>query len=374
LAPVDSLSADEARSLAVAASLGGPMRDNAADVLTHLGLIQLDPLTRVDKAHRLTCLARLADQVTASEIDAALWSVDTAGAFEAWVHAACLVPVTDWPLLHHSRQAALASPKRPDADLLAQVRAIIAAHPGGATMSTIEEPGSATKGWNWSARKQATEHMLRTGELICSTRRGTLRVFDLPERRLPGGLLQARPSREDALAAMACNALNALGIATTKDIAVYYNLATAAALTGLHACGAQQIKVDGWRQPGWLHPRHPATVPETDGRGPLLIGPFDNLIWDRARTRRIFGFDYIFEAYKPQAKRTYGYYVLALLENGTFTGRADITRDNGTLRILTAFPEPGTDPARFTASLNRAANQLNARLARTEHRQRAPVG
>jgi len=364
---VDTLTSAEARALALTASLGPVPRSSAGEVLRQLGLLQLDPLARVDKAHRLTCLARLTGAVTPKQIDQALWSDAAATAFETWVHAACLVPIDDWPLLNLYRNAVRASPKRPEPAVLDQVRSIVAAHPGGATISDIEEPGAGAKGWEWSARKHATEHMLRTGELVCTARRGPKRVFDLPERRVPSDLLNAVASREEILGGLATRALRALGVATAGDVAVYYNLNANSAETGLRACGAIQVKVEGWRQPGWLEPHRADTPSETD-RDPLLLGPFDNLIWDRARTKRIFGFDYTFEAYKPAAKRRYGYYVLALLYGDRFAGRADISRDHTGLHILSSHPEPDVRAADFDAILATAADHLTERLrVESEH-------
>jgi hypothetical protein len=367
-----AVAAGEARRLALAASLPpAPCADSAA-VLRHLGLLQLDPLTRVDKAHRLTCLARMGPGASAGTVDPPLWSPGPASAFEAWVHAACLLPVEDWPLLNLSRERALAWRKRPPREILSQVRALVEAAPDGATISQIEQPGTATRGWDWSERKHATEYMLRSGELVCSTRRGSKRVFDLPERRLPAHLLSTRPAKEEILAAMADRALASLGIATVPDIAAYYNITPAHAREGLEAAGARPAAVEGWSHPAWLPPGVPGPPQGTAAREPVLVGPFDNLIWDRDRTRRIFGFDHLFEAYKPPAKRKYGYYVLALVADGAFLGRADIRRTSGTLSVTAGFPEPGTDPARFTAALHAAVAQLERQLGLTDQDTHVP--
>lgn len=356
-----AVDASEAGRLALAASLPAvPMPDSAV-VLRHLGLLQLDPLTRVDKAHRLTCLSRMAPQAAAAGIDERLWSSGVASVFEAWVHAVCLVPVEDWPLLRLSRERALASPGRHPASVLSEVRAIVAAHPAGATISDIEQPGGAARGWDWSARKHATEHMLRTGELICSARRDGKRVFDLPERRIPPGILHARPAREEILAALATRALTAMGIATAADVATYYNLTRASASEGLHLAAARPATVDGWAAQAWMLPDHGPAAGAGPG-GPVLIGPFDNLIWDRNRTRRIFGFDYRFEAYKPAAQRAFGYYVLALVAGGRFLGRADMRREGMSLQVVAGYPEAGTGLATFTAALDAATERLQRQL------------
>jgi len=64
---------------------------------------------------------------------------------------------------------------------------------------------------------------------------------------------------------------------------------------------------------------------------------------DRKRAEQLFGFDYRFEAFVPAPKRTYGYYVLPILEGDRLTGRADLKTDRqgGTLTLQGLWWEPG---------------------------------
>src|SRR5439155_9573928 len=91
----------------------------------------------------------------------------------------------------------------------------------------------------------------------------------------------------------------------------------------------------------------PVVVPadaELDGApsGPVLLCPFDNLLWDRPFVRRLFGFDHLIEVYKPEPQRVFGYYVLPLLLADRLVGRADVKADRaeGVLRIKRFTPEP----------------------------------
>src|SRR5439155_26915923 len=95
---------------------------------------------------------------------------------------------------------------------------------------------------------------------------------------------------------------------------------------------------------------------------PVLVSPFDNLMWDRAFLRRLFGFDHLIEVYKREHERVYGYYVLPLLLGDRFVGRADLKADRrgGVLQIKRFTAEPGVR-RRLDEPLARAA----ARLART---------
>jgi uncharacterized protein YcaQ len=97
---------------------------------------------------------------------------------------------------------------------------------------------------------------------------------------------------------------------------------------------------------------------------PTLIGPFDNLLWDRGRVRRVFGFDYIFEAYKPKDKRVYGYYVLGLLDDFQFIGRVDLRREDSHLTVLGAHAESATEANRFEVSLDKTLERLTRQITK----------
>ena len=104
---------------------------------------------------------------------------------------------------------------------------------------------------------------------------------------------------------------------------------------------------------------------------PVLLCPFDNLMWDRPFVRRLFGFDHLIEVYKREHERQYGYYVLPLLVGDRFAGRADVKADRarGVLQIKRFTPEPRVR-RRLDEPLERAA----ARLARSLGLEAAEVG
>jgi uncharacterized protein YcaQ len=85
-------------------------------------------------------------------------------------------------------------------------------------------------------------------------------------------------------------------------------------------------------------------LPVRIGRKQLhILSPFDNLVIQRERLQRLFGFDYQIECYVPQPKRQYGYFCLPILWGDRFIGRLDAKADRKAkvLRLLNLVFEPG---------------------------------
>jgi uncharacterized protein YcaQ len=332
------------------------------DVLGHLGAIQLDAMQRVDKSHRLVCFARTEFPGGRETIDEYFWvQAGEATAFEAWAHAVSLIPVDDWPLWGFRRQSTRSVTWAPQAGLSDRLVGLVR-DAGPQTIRELEAGGARSSGWDWSETKKAAEYLVWTGVLVCCARAGTRRLYDLAERRIPAHLLCCDVSEEMAIAALTMKAAKACGIATVGDLAAYFQLSRDAVAGAVEEIGLVRAEVEGWQAAAWIHPA--AMEGSMPTGGPVFLSPFDNLIWNRDRTRRVFDFDYTLEAYKPAAKRTYGYYVMPLLADGEIRGRADIGREHQTLRVIRFYPEPGgVAPDTVIAAATRLARQLGCQAA-----------
>ena len=146
----------------------------------------------------------------------------------------------------------------------------------------------------------------------------------------------------------------ALGIGTVSDLSDFFRMKkaeTGEAVDWLVNRGELiEVSVDTWAAPAYVRPD--VVVPRTR-RGTALVAPFDTLVWDRARTERMFGFHYRIEIYTPAPKRVYGYYMLPFLVDGGLAGRVDVKADRHArvLRVPGAFAEDEVDVPRVARAL-----------------------
>jgi uncharacterized protein YcaQ len=172
------------------------------------------------------------------------------------------------------------------------------------------------------------------------------RVYAPFDRVLPAHVLAVpTPDPDEARRELLVRSARALGVATARDLADYFriNVPIARRLIAELAEARRLIPatVEGWREPGYLHPE--TAPPPRPIAATALLSPFDSLIWERRRTERVFGFSYRIEIYTPAHRRTHGYYVLPFLLGDALVARVDLKSDRaaGALRVHAAYAEPG---------------------------------
>jgi len=351
----EALSADEARRLALRAQglLGADARRGGpAAMLRRLGAVQLDTISVLARSHELVAYARLG-AVPRARIENAYWS---GHAFEYWSHAACVLPVEEWPMFAFRRRWFRARGQRWHKVGQEACDRVLAALRANGPM-TVTDLGGARRGtewWDWSDVKIAVEWLLDIGEVICTERRGWKRVYDLPERALPDGLLADDPDDATCLRRLVRQAGRALGVGTIGDLADYHRLKQDQVRGVVRDTGLVEVAVEGWSK-GWADPDALAALGTRGRHRTTLLSPFDSLVWDRARTLRVFGFHHRLEAYVPAAKRVHGYFAMPLLAGGRLRGRVDPGRDGATLIAKRVSCEPGAADAMADALREAAA-------------------
>ncbi|MDH6135299.1 uncharacterized protein YcaQ [Kitasatospora sp. MAA4] len=334
--PTLTLTADEARRIALRAQglLGAPdRRAGVRGMLRHLGAVQLDTISVLARSHELVPYARLG-AVGRPAVEQAYWGSETT--FEYWSHAACVLPVEEWPLFAFRRRAFRAKGHHwghqvsPEAyrQVLDRLRA-----EGPLTSTELGGARKTAEWWDWSESKMAVERALAFGDVVCTERRSWKRVYELAELAVPAELYEQDPSDLDCLTQLVRQSGEALGVATRTDLADYHRLRAEQVDAVLADCGLVPVEVAGWGPApvaAWADPAALASEPRGRHRTTLL-SPFDSLIWDRARTERIFGMAHRLEAYTPRHKRVHGYFAMPVLAGGRLIGRVDPAREGRTL-------------------------------------------
>jgi uncharacterized protein YcaQ len=364
-------------------------RGGVAGMLRRVGAVQLDTISVLARSHELVAYARLGP-VGRSRVEQAYWHPGSPAAFEYWAHAACVLPVEQWPYFAFRRRAFRARGLRWHQSHENTCKEVLARLRAEGPLTTTDLGGAKRGGewWDWSDVKIAVEWLLDTGEAICVRRVGWRRVYDLPERVLPPELLGTEPADLDCLAYLAGVSARALGVATRADLIDYHRLnyltngkgssliAEATAAAGLipvaiegggkapaGRTGAGMPEATAWADPAAL------TEAQAARRGrhrTTLLSPFDSLLWDRKRTLRMFGFEHSLEAYVPKEKRLHGYFTMPLLAGGRLVGRVDPAREGKTLVARQVSLDKPSATAPMAQALREAAEWVGCDNVRVE--------
>ncbi|MFH1686537.1 MAG: crosslink repair DNA glycosylase YcaQ family protein [bacterium] len=333
--------------------------DGVAQVIDHLGYVQIDTIAVIERAHHHTLWTRREDYAT--DTLHRLQAVDRR-VFEYWGHAASYLPMADYrfylPKMGRFRSPQTAWEKQrlhKCRHLIKPVLKRIGAE-GPLEAADFLSPSDQQRGpwWDWRPAKVALEMLFWWGELMITERRRFRRVYDLTERVLPAGLDTREPDTAELGCFLIRRALNAHGIATNNEIREHIHYRDREPVT----VGLEQMLQEGSVVT--------VTIPELadhtyymlsdDVESCLrmrptrprlhLLSPFDNFVINRERIHRLFGFDYTIECYVPQAKRRYGYFVLPILWGERLVARLDSKAERKVCRldIRGLFFEPGFEP------------------------------
>ncbi|MBX3359021.1 MAG: YcaQ family DNA glycosylase [Phycisphaeraceae bacterium] len=341
-------------------------RREVLGVIKRLGFVQVDSIYTVERAHHHIIWSRLHAYRPTD-----LAPLHRSGAvFEGWTHDAAIIPTELYRQWGHRFAARRESPsawlRQRMGDEYQHVLEVVLdrIRREGPLLAREFEHSGGRNGpwWDWKPAKAALEHLWRSGSLAIARRGGAggfEKVYDLVERVLPG-VHPARPPERGTHVAWACRtALDRLGTATPRELAAFWGLlevecaaqwCRAEAAKGrivpveVSGCGdgppRHAFAFADWRRRAELAAEAPMP------RGIRILSPFDPIVRDRARCARLFGFDYRFEAYVPEPKRRFGYYVLPIIECGgrgvRIVGRLDpkLDRDRGRLSVRGLWWEP----------------------------------
>ena len=341
-------------------------KQGVVQAFAQLGYVQIDTIAVIQRAHHHALWTRQPDYNP--DLLHALQAQDRQ-VFEYWGHALAYLPMSDYryfvPRMEHfprSQSRWIAALREQSAPLIKPIlKRIREEGPLGA--KDFEAPAGKKRGtwWDWKPAKHALELLFWRGDLMITERRNFQKIYDLTERILPSAVDTSRPHDDEMGTFFVRRALAAYGVAQEKEICSFMQpnavwdaafqrtsrKAVSKALVELTQAGeVVPLRIEGIGKTPYY--ALAATLQKTTKRkrhipAVFLLSPFDNLIIQRDRTQRLFGFDYTLECYVPAAKRKYGYFVLPILWGERFVGRLDPKADRKTKTLIInslAF-EPG---------------------------------
>jgi hypothetical protein len=340
-------------------------KQGVLQAIEKLGYVQIDTIAVIQRAHHHTLWTRCPDYDPAMlhELQAQDRRV-----FEYWAHAASYVPMSDYRYyLPRMRQAHDPYTKwergrleqfghlmEPVLERIRQEGPL-----GSKDFATGDTQGTPR---DRNPSKVALEMLFGRGQLMVTERRGFEKIYDLAERVLPADVDTRAPDDDELGRFFVRRALSACGVAQKKEIQVHIDAADkkllAKALRDLVKDG-QVIPVQVGDADYYALPERLAQAGQLQAVPPRvsLLSPFDNLIIQRERVKRLFGFDYALECYMTAAKRKYGYFVLPILWGERLVGRLDpkAERKKKTFIIRNLALEPGFEAGNdFVSALNNA--------------------
>jgi uncharacterized protein YcaQ len=298
-----------------------------------MGLLQIDTIHVVARSPYFVLWSRIGEYPQK-------WLDEThaeGGLFEYWAHAACFIPIEQYPLFRPIMTTM--QPGWRNSDLWREEHRQTVEHvlarikENGPTRSAdFENKGDKKNGWwDWKEEKVALEHLWGRGELMIAYRDKFQRVYDLPEKVLPGYLDQEL-TYETSVRDQIERSIQVLGAARLKWISDYYRISkTTTAKVVKELLAANKILTFNskeWNEEIYIHPSNAdllenALSNQLKPTRTTLLSPFDPLIWDRQRALELFDFDFSIECYLPASKRKFGYFNLPILYNGNLVGRLD---------------------------------------------------
>jgi uncharacterized protein YcaQ len=365
------LSAAEARRAAVCGQLlaaPGPL--GVAEVISHLGSLQIDPTAVVERTERIVLFSRIGGY-DVGELDRLL------AARELFEYRAFILPSADFALHRPTMERYPDTSRRRGAwvsdwltenrefrDSIVQRLRDDGALPTSAFSDTARTPWT-TGGWNDGKNVAMMLEMLwAQGIVTISARDGRERIWDLAERILP---VTPTPPPAEVARRLVDRQLRAFGVARAGELTGSFEArppGAAEALAELVELGAARPAVIEGLRGTWY--AHADALDAPFAARATVLSPFDRLIHNRRRTQELFGFDYKLEIYIPPAKRQYGYYVLPVLHGDRLVGRIDSAFDRAsqTLRVNGTWLEPGA-PDGSAEAVARAVDDLAAWLRTT---------
>jgi uncharacterized protein YcaQ len=305
----------------------GKGKDAVLTALEHLGYLQIDTLSIVERAHHHTLWTRIPDYKT-EYLDKL---VEERKVYEYWFHAASYLPMKDFrfalPQMLDVKQSKThyynADPK-----VMKYVVDTIRGEGPKRARDFENETKKAGSWWSWKPTKIALERLFLQGDLMITGRNGMQKTYNLTENVLPKLINTTLPTDLEFSEYLVKTYLNAYGFTTVKQIThlktgelIRKNVDTVLK-SMLEEGTIKQVNIEN-RPSVFVNKNLLEKSLNKTNSDIRILSPFDNSIIHRDRVKHFFDFDYKIECYTPKEKRQYGYFCLPILFGDTFIGRVD---------------------------------------------------
>lgn len=337
--------------------------DGIRSVFERLGSIQYDPINVTGRNPDLVLQSRVSDY-RPELLERMLYA--ERDLIDGWDKMACIYPSRDWPefVRQRSRMFSYYQSRWPEAMATADEVVAELERSGPLASNEFGNHDTVEGAWGQSARvvRICLNGLFESGRLGIANRTGTRRAFDLIERLDPDSNLDRDPTHSEDGEYFRWHVVRriaSLGLARDRAGVHWSGIVGAGqserreTLAELLAFGViSRIRVEGLADQDFYIRSEDLSTLERARRTRLrvpraaFLAPLDNLLWDRDMVKLIFGFDYVWEVYKPQVKRQYGYYVLPILVGDDLVGRIEprVSSDGRTLDLLGWWWEAGFEP------------------------------
>ena len=302
--------------------------EGARQAINHLGYVQIDTISVVERAHHHVLNTRVPNY-SPEMLNDILINRDV---FEYWSHAAAFLPMADFryslPYKNAIKGGQTHWYKTPDQKLMGELLTRIRVD-GPLRSRDLETDSKKRSGW-WDLKpaKKALEQLYMQGDLMVCDRTGFQKTYDLTERVLPKHVNIQVPTIEEFASYMVSQQLRCHGLVTLKGVTyLRRNTPLRNAVKSFVSDGLQQGRLQEVKVPsGEVFVLETGALDQPLSRMSnrlTILSPFDNSVIQRDRLKSLFQYDYQIECYVPAAKRQYGYFCLPLLFKGEFIGRMD---------------------------------------------------
>jgi len=347
--------------------------DDILDTIRHLGMVQLDTISVVSRAHETALWSRLGnyDLNHLTELFTGRRALT-----EYLTHAAAITPTEFTPLMKpimdrllnkHDGWADYWAQNPHKAEIANAIMECVEIE-GAVGSRSFEGPKDKPKLAQWESwfgskpEREILFDLWAEGRLMVSLRdRSFGRWYDLPERVAPDHYHLEIPDEQEWQRTVLLHAMRALGVATAPWLTDYWRTGGKAYVSNsdvriLMPQLAEEgyvypVMIEGIADATWLDSSMLVVLEQLrTGSGwptkTTFLSPFDNLIWNRDRMEQLWDMYYRLEIYTPAAKRIYGYYNMPILHRGQLVGLMDpsLNRKEKVLTIRALHLQPKVKP------------------------------